>query len=246
MKAALIAPRGYHHTVAASTYHLTLAQIDDASYKDVYSLIIDRDDCFVIMDNGAAEGEMVSTEKLFDKAWTFNADEVVVPDVIKDMRSTLARVGQFMTNSDKPTMGYMLVVQGTTWKEVTTCIDTYLEEYPYCTIGIPRHLLTTLQDKNARCKLVEYIGGRGVIHMLGTNPAAPKEVRLLGQKFGDVVRGIDSSLPYNYTAAGLELSKCTPHDDVQRPTGYFGRPIELDDSLLQDNIQTFLDWASGA
>lgn len=245
MKAALIPPRGYFNTALRSDYHLVLPQIPYDRYEHLYSNLVDETD-FIILDNGAAEGQLVTDGALTNAMFTYGANEVVVPDVISDMQATVAHAIRFLTSQYLPSFTKpMLVVQGKTLTEVQQCIDIFSETWPEATLGIPRHLLGTLHDGSARAHVLSYIEstwGEKTVHLLGTHPKYPAEIKVLAEAF-PWVRGVDTSMPYNFTIAGELLTEASP--GVARPDGYFDQVHKLDGDLLDRNIRTYLEWASG-
>jgi hypothetical protein len=248
VKAALIPPKGYALTAMRSDVHLVLAQLTDVGYVDVYSDL--PDDHYMILDNGAAEGGSVSDEKLLDVAAKYGADEIVVPDVMKDYKATLERKEAFFKTARLTGTGvkFMAVVQGQKLEELRQCVDDYIDDDRVDVIGIPRHLITTLSDPYARARLLTYIEGRyggAQVHLLGTNPAWPSEIQLLAQEC-TWVRSCDSGMPYYYTIAGERLD--APEAErahVGRQNDYFTYKHDLYSYLLNANIDTYLEWASG-
>jgi hypothetical protein len=244
MKAALIPPVGYYETALVSNYHLMLAQVDDPEYRKMYAAL--GSDHYVILDNGAAEGGSVDDKELLEVAEQVGADEIVVPDNVGDMMGTWNRVDAFFEDHDLvPGVKYMVVAQGRTMRQVQDCIKHYLLKYPECVIGIPRHLLTTLDDVFARFRLIGWMentfGTNHEVHLLGTNSVWSSEVRYLAGMH-PWVRGIDSSMPYNYSMAHATLHD---GDKVQRPDHYWDVRRKIHPHLLDSNIATFLGWAHG-
>lgn len=244
MRAALIPPKGYWNTICESDIHLALAQIEEPDYIRQYAAIPSGH--HLIVDNGAAEGNMVPDARLIQRAIAWSADEIVVPDVMQDYAGTLQRVEHFMENHHHDlisTMKLMFVVQGTRMQQLRDCVDKFVQ-YPNAVLGIPRHLLTTLDDKDARKRVLDYIHlkypGQDV-HLLGTNPDYPAEIQSIA-RIHPWVRSCDSSMPYNYTILGLRLGE---RSGIVRPKNYFEHVHYLDHKLLQMNILTYQEWARG-
>jgi len=256
MKAALIPPRGYYNSALQSDYHLMLAQIIDPDYVDLYDARVG--DNFVIMDNGAAEGTMVRDVVLLTRAARMCVDEVVLPDVMCNAEATIARSKEFWTTVDvldnrdvinRSQFSYMGVVQSQgSLGELIQCVEAFTEMDQVSTLGIPRHLVD--KDKYARANFLSWLRGHGYnerfeVHLLGTNRLWPQEVSFVAQEHS-WVRGVDSSLPYNYAIAGVELnSKFVSNGGIVRPEEYFDTVRKIDTELLQTNIDTFMRWASG-
>lgn len=246
MKAALIPPKGYYETASRSNYHLVLAQIEDYDYKRVYSSLSSKH--FIILDNGAAEGPPVRDSVLLEKMAFYGADEIVIPDVMQDARKTLERAETFFAKHVLPTeVQTMIVIQGDDEESVRWCLYAAMEKWPKATIGLPRHLLETLDDVYARANLIELIGQmypntKPQVHLLGTSYLWPAEVQYIAD-LHDWVRGVDTSMPYCYTIENKRLDSSS--GGVERPPGYFDHPWSINTFLMDRNIRTYLEWASG-
>jgi hypothetical protein len=250
MKAALIPPKGYYNSTAQSDYHLMLAQNTDPEYIGMYSSL--PPDNYIIMDNGAAEGATVRDNILLHRATAMGVDEVVVPDEIGDSEGTIARAHRFFGAAQKDAhwqkYKYMGVVQSQgDHGGIMECIHSFAE-MPINVLGVPRHLVTN--DKYARFNILSMIKGYGFhkrfeVHLLGTNPKWSAEISVI-QEVHPWVRGVDSSLPYNYSIVGERLTaKFRDNNPIARPEGYFDTIRKIDPDLLQDNIDTFMRWARG-
>lgn len=254
MKVALIPPKGYESYALHSNYHLALAQelgtrvTPITTYQRTYAYI--ASDQYLIVDNGAAEGAAVDDSDLIATMVAFAADEIVLPDVMLDWKETTNRVDAFMERyedelSDSPTRA-MLVLQGTSLDEVNRCIGHYLDRYDNFVFGVPRHFLTTLDDKYGRLEVLRLLADSNAfhdndVHLLGTNPLFPDEVKLIAKDFPEV-RGVDTSMPFNYSINHQTLSADVSY---KRPDGYFTLQYMIMSDLLERNIDTFLEWASG-
>jgi hypothetical protein len=252
MKVALIPPKGYFGVARdKSKYHLMLAQIKDPDYYRLYAYLDNSH--YIILDNGAAEGGSIGDDELLHAATMIGVDEIVVPDVIGDFKATIARGDEFILkfkDSSKASTNLMMVAQGQTQAEVKHCVDYYLVRFPDAAIGIPRHLLTTLGQPKARGEILNYIEHQfhnvvANVHLLGTNSMWPTEIEYLAKNY-PWVRGIDSSMPFNYSIAGesLELTRYELAH-VDRPEDYFSTAPDIDPELLESNVDTFMRWASG-
>jgi hypothetical protein len=245
VRAALIPPKGYYKTATTSNYHLVLAQINDPEYFRTYAYLDDSH--YVILDNGAAEGGSVSDKNLLSVAVAIGVDEVVVPDVIGDMQATIDRVDNFFKENEQFLGGakFMAVAQGQAPSEIYRCLDHYWNNYPGIVVGLPRHLLTTFNLDRARIGILNHIEreteGQAQVHLLGTNPKWPSEIKHIANIY-PWVRGVDSSMPYNWTMARNELGD---EGTVARPENYFTEERDLDSALLEHNVNTYMRWASG-
>jgi hypothetical protein len=250
VKAALIPPAGYELTALKSKMHLVLSQ---ELVRDPYAKVYQKTwrDGYVILDNGVAEGQVVPTSTLMNDAYFVKADEVVIPDVLRNDVETKAAVEKFFAEVSplEGSFSYMGVVQGMNLQEFKDMAFFYETLPSVQTLGLPRHMLETLGSPSARIDFATWVfdlfKNRYRIHMLGTCPSWPKETKYIA-KYAPSVRSIDSSLPYNYTYYGLELAKVKdlPTLKVKRPPHYFKETKTLPQQLLDANINTFLEWAS--
>jgi hypothetical protein len=251
VKLALIPPAGYEGIALRSNMHLTLAQIEAGAYHDVYKAAAVRGD-YVIMDNGANEGQTVGDALLMHRASYLGAKEVVVPDVIGDRGRTLLRARQFFMNMQ--TMSYsphdykfMGVAQGRSIEEVERCVEGF-SRFNYITaIGIPRHLIKSTGEQTIRVNIarrtLNKYGHRFEIHLLGTSPTWMDEVLYAARRLPKGIRSVDTSAPFNYAIAGKALKLgCEP---VLRPPAYFSERRNISQELLDYNIDTLMRWADG-
>lgn len=250
MQLCLIPPHGLEQVALRGSQHLVLAQIKHEQYANVYQQAWSRGD-YLILDNGANEGEPVGDFALMARAAELGAREIVIPDVLGDMTETLRRARQFWSNLQEMTYpvtsyGYMAVVQGKTLDELLDCAYVYTHMKRVTTLGIPRHLISTIGPKSIRVTVAKTIyaryGHRFQIHFLGTNAEWPDEV-LYASREVPFVRSVDTSMPFNYTLAGRALEvNATP---VNRPDDYFTKWHVPDRTLLDMNISTIQRWTRG-
>lgn len=251
MRTGLIPPRGLENFALRSKFHLALAipeLMDRRVYGGMYTRAVTLGD-FVVLDNGLAEGRPASSEALLTYAKRIRAQEVVLPDALRNTEKTLELVTTFFKNYAPLDHNYMAVVQGKNIMELRYSIDQYCR-MPYVhTLGIPRHLLETIETKSCRIDLATWIydtyPNRFDIHFLGTNPVWLSEIRF-ASKYTPFVRSVDSSMPFSYTLAGEELATTTKQ--ITRPPKYFdidwSRRVQGE--LLRKNIETFMEWADAS
>lgn len=271
MKLALIPPISWLSTSEVTNYQLMLPHLlQDHSYASHYRALAKRKDQYVILDNGAAEGQDKFTNaQLVGIGIYGQVDEVVVPDVLRDQVETLNRMSQFFDDvwgdrlrndafngDDVRRLKFMGVAQGATYKEVKDCIDMMMELHGerLHTIALPRHLLETTGDATIRISLAQeifhdYSGPQGGIriHCLGASPMYAMEMLELGKQ--GIVDGMDTSMPYNwayndsYLNEAFLLKTGTP---IRRPPRYFSRPARnFDTDALHYNIGKCKRWANG-
>jgi hypothetical protein len=209
-----------------------------------------------IMDNGVAEGAVTDFTHQRYCARVMNCAEMVLPDVMGSMDSTLKAVGATYEEAFlwRTEYQYMLVAQGTTVSESISCAERALQMYPGIInrFGVPRHIIS--QGPTARARIVEGIrrfAPHHQIHLLGTHPAFATELFYLSGAYKELgVRGCDTSLAWNAALCGVPL---------QDPTGLYytlnirrqhinafvkARVEDVDPGLLIYNMETLNRWAS--
>lgn len=248
MKAALIPPKGLEARMYQGSLIMGLAHlVRSPSYLRSLQAAV-QDNRFVILDNGAAEGEPVSNEGLQEAARLIGAKEVVLPDVMRDAQGTVDAATRYLKELG-PAVGveYMAVAQGTTFDEVKKYIDQFKLYGPIATIGLPRLLVD--YNRSMRIDLANWMlsefGKRYNIHFLGTNPAWPREV-YYAARYAPHVRSVDTSMPYNYALAKVKLDTTGPLPKVTRPQGYFEKDHAgmVSMNLIEANEDIFKRWTS--
>jgi hypothetical protein len=206
---------------------------------------------FTILDNGAAEGVQLAWDQLYKIARRYHVNELALPDVMGDFNLTKTAVDEVFKDTWHPTnhFGLMGIVQGQTFDECDEMIRYYLgmQGRTLTSIGIPRHLITTLDADHARLLLAEHIRQLDHtidIHLLGTNPMHITELKNLGRYFRALnVRGVDTSAPFVYAAHGLWIGDGVAR---QRPDDYFDLPRSaISQKLVDMNIATLKEWVHG-
>jgi hypothetical protein len=259
MRVGLIPPRGLENFALASRFHMALAipsLIQRRAYGGMYKRVVSMGD-YVILDNGAAEGELAPNYALWEMAEALQPSELVVPDAMGECDDTLAAArqffkGEYVFKTEKyPDMKYMAVVQGRTKADLHRCVDAFVQ-LPVNTIGIPRHLLAstvvrgTDPKATVRIDLANWIDahypGRFEIHLLGTSIEWIGEVRAAA-KYASHIRSVDTSLPFNYALQGIPLTSFV--EKVSRPKLYFANDWSPNAkvNLVRSNIDVFLTWA---
>lgn len=252
MRLALIPPYMHIGAIMHTDYQLLLPQClnEDRRYVRAYTRAR-RNGHYLILDNGVAEGNDTTVEELHDLAASMMVNEIVVPDVMKDTENTLLNAHAFSEDLPSPRdikFNYMGVVQGSSIGECQDCIHGFSALKYITTLGIPRHLLTTIGEE-ARIDLVNcirnYYDNRFEIHLLGMNPTFTDELISFGRAYRMAgVRGIDTSAPFNYALANTLMSKTNVA--VARPTDYFEQYVDPDTRAISSaNIAIMKDWVRG-
>jgi hypothetical protein len=243
---------------------LVLAQelARDWQYADNYQrgLSAVAQDDYVILDNGAYEGDPVTNKYLFNAALNIDANEIVLPDVMRDPEGTVEKARAALTAYDQWRLDlltvprvhvrdhrFMAVLQSSgSMGEVHDMFNVLADIPQITTIGIPRHFVDF--DKYFRWQVLSNVNlteyrSRFAFHLLGQNPKFPDEAFVIAGDF-PWVRSVDSSMPYNYTLAGAKLD---PWTRCERPARYFDKDWmqQVDLNLLTENVNTYMRWASG-
>lgn len=253
MQVALIPPTGLETWALRSGFHLTLPHMfSNLDYRATYIRAAQRGD-YIVLDNGEAEGVRVTGLNLRKMALEVEANEVVAPDIIGDKAKTCAAVHQFFRHAEGETskevdavVRYMAVVQGQNMAELKACVEYYAGIPKIRVLGIPRHLLVTIEQSSVRIDLANWIRdfhfGRFEIHLLGTSPSWIQEVRY-ASKYAPHIRSVDTSMPFNYAIAGIPIQHDT-RKTIPRPLTYFTKDHStLDTSLIKYNVDRLLEWA---
>lgn len=247
---ALIPPRGLHAYALQSHMHMALATtacFKNPDYVELYQSVTD----FIILDNGANEdGQSAPADRIDFYAETIGASEIVLPDVMGNRDRTINAIDRFLISHRGIAEKYrcMAVLHAPTQRQTLNTV-AYYEDNPYIkTLGIPRMYVDQVGQLGARISLAgeiqKFYGDRFAIHFLGAVPEWPAEVRSAA-KYVPFIRSLDSSLPFNFTIAGLKLAD-NSRKVVRRPATYFTRDFGgLNRDLLKANIDTFKEWANG-
>lgn len=244
MQVALITPPALQAWVVDTHYNLVLAQeLTRYTYMDYFR---GRAIGTVMMDNGAAEGEMLSDGQIIAMATKLEPDEIICPDHLGDMDETLEAVTRFRrTARPFDDWNYLAVAQGTSTKEVIECAKRLLTDEKYAWLSgicLPRLMLKFGRTTRVHVaeRLGTYIGDRS-LHCLGSGGWTREVIALADIPY---VRGIDTSAP---VAMGIRGQDIVHHPYKGRPDDYFGT-TEVRGStnidLIRHNVRTYLAWAN--
>lgn len=249
MLLGLIPPKGLESFALRSTFHLVVALnevVFNPSFVSVYKRAAARKD-YIVLDNGAAEGSLTTNDELLAAARRLQANEVVVPDCMRDLEYSKRMAKIFLDRyhqDDVPQYKLMGVAQGTTMDELKKSVEFFASKAPVKVIGIPRHMLSTLTDHKAcRIDLANWIhenfAGRFQLHLLGTNPVWMGELQA-AVRYAPHIRSVDTSMPFSYAIAGKGITNDPQLAQITRPDEYFTRdwsgkfPLHI----LDRNIRT--------
>jgi len=247
MRVATILPSAYLHLTETDDYHLCLAQAIgvDERYTAFYKRIA-AEDKFVILDNGAAEGELPTIEELYDKAIMLGASEIILPDVMFDTKATLEEGYKAIDylSKKKHYFEVMAVPQGKTLEDWMSCALEMLK-WPITSVGIPKNLVRTggyFGRLRALKTFLKLKSARGVgIHLLGCWED-PREVAIINSII-EGIRGVDSRMPYLYAAEGKVLDPDT--HEKPKSMDFDSTDATVSHSLLESNIARWRRYCSG-
>lgn len=244
MQLALIPPLSRLDDLKLTNYQLALPHLlrDKGNYSCAYREAADRGD-YVILDNGAADSGLWPWKELLVLAENINATEVVLPDVIGYPNKTWALVEKVWKDRDT-SRRYMYVIHG---RDIGVLVAHALiaQDMGVHTIGIPRHLVTSLRF-DARIRVAEALlqarprnKQHYDIHFLGTNPHWMQEVKFAEEILPGEIRGLDTSAPYVYAWKGLTLAS---DEEVKRPEWYFDHRYPSYNSAAYEEIARLKRW----
>lgn len=96
---------------------------------------------FVLLDNGVAEGQLVTEDILIDVCKDLQPSEVIAPDILFDKDQTLSNLDSFLKRIlDEKISGVqiMAVPQGHTKEDWLECYESILNKNQVCTIGFSK------------------------------------------------------------------------------------------------------------
>lgn len=205
MRIAEIVPLSLLDYTKDNAYHMCLAQLvlQSEEYANFYRERAEEGK-YVILDNGAAEGEALDFDDLIKAYSIVNPTEIILPDVLKDARKTLEKTIYFYEKYWGTVINYktMVVPQGKDFDEWIKCFCSLCDSIPFGCVGVPKWLGSN--GSLDRMKAVEYLSDYNVeVHLLGCNekPGVIKKCSELNPR----VRGCDSAFAYLCDKAGLPI-----------------------------------------
>ena len=209
MKLAVISPPQFltalssiHSSIG---YNFALAQhiLSSPEYGVYYRRLSKVEKSFLIVDNGASEGELQSFDELVKAAELVNASEVIMPDVLKDGEATKRLTLEACKTEKVPYSKRMVVPQGSTWDEWADCLLYLMQHTSFATIGIPKHLETLKGGRAYALDKIRYGKLDKVynIHLLGIHTYPFREI-LRALEILPTIRGIDTAAPVAWAQQG--------------------------------------------
>lgn len=224
-KLAHIVPVNSLENTMKKGYHMCLANlvVKSAEYAKHFIHLTESGRHWVLMDNGAAEGDQLTIHELIKCCECVRPNELVLPDTLKDSKDTLFKSKDALQELKryypyKMPFSLMAVPQGATLEEWKECAELMVQWPDIRTIGVPKHL--TSISEHARIMAVQHIGKlmkkynryELEVHLLGCNEP-PMVIESIHNVF-PFVRGCDSAYAYICTQAGVSI-----YSDTTRPAG---------------------------
>lgn len=164
---------------------------------------------YIILDNGAAEGQEVAWSRLIDVANVYKVDEFVLPDVMGNPDATLAMAKDFLLEVRgrlpiRTKLGYVL--HGSTAQDAIWTYEKLKAQTPSLfsrveVLYLPRILVTPMNPR-ARIEVAGHILQTErlpkPIHFLGASPHRIDEGKWIRDGLGGKVRSMDTSAPFVY------------------------------------------------
>ncbi len=191
-------------------YHFVLGQElwRDARYYKWYWEAKERGG-FLIVDNGAAEPpeERVSIYNIIHAAIELDADEIILPDKLRDASYTLGWSQKKSILELVPPRKRFIVPQGRDWYEWTDCLVELVRWVNPATIGVPKWLE---ELPGGRVEAVKRIVNFGFheqcnIHLLGIHSHVYDEPLQIAKEY-PWIRGIDTGAPIAFAQNGMSLN----------------------------------------
>jgi hypothetical protein len=253
MKLALIPPLGFERYFALSDGVQMGLCVNSCINSPWYiRALTERAEAgdYVIMDNGAAEGDRCGNRDLRSTAKLVKAREVILPDVIGNRGRTLSDMATYIKFHLDASKNYMAVIQGQDPDDLKKFVHDVADRHVQ-TLGIPRDLIKPGRLQSIRIDLANWIDdefpGRFQIHLLGTNSAWIEEIRAAA-KYAPHIRSVDTSAPFVYANRNLFLGDMHAKTikSVRRPLNYLDPGyVMMYPPLVDRNIQVMKQWAQG-
>jgi len=228
MKYSVELPINYLHKSDQLDYHFIIAShcLEHSEYYEFYK---NRNkDKFTILDNGAFEtGEAMKDDAYLEIIKTLSPDVVVIPDVYKNPKATLARYSEFMQTwkaskiEDTALMG---VIQCDGREDIAHMMGDLYYSNGVEWIGVP--YISELNRSRFIAQHPEWLN----IHILGLHSLSD----ILSYNALSNIKSIDSSLPVKITKENKSLLDQLFSYQISTIT-----EDNLNENLLDTNLKIF-------
>jgi len=225
VKMASIVPQNYLNMTEDADIHMALACfVGEEDYEDYTKFFREKrkPDSFLILDNGIIEGKPMPFEECVRRADIIHADEIILPDLYKDNNGTYNAIKEAITYYIQHDMldhrfRLMAVPQGNSMDDWLDCAVRIISDFGIyiSTIGIPKHLIDTCQERDGRLIAISNLQdrvphlGEWELHLLGCWKT-PLEVLMCNkaseQGIIPKIRSCDSAIPYVYARHSMRFS----------------------------------------
>lgn len=243
MKLAPISAPQWASEMQTGDYHMVIAPwaLKYRVLAEYYSRSLRPASAWVMMDSGVFEGHDLTVENLRSAAVLVRADEVILPDVIRDAKLTLQKSYQafmrlrelYFPDGDTVREGperVMFIPQGNTNEEWWKCLRAWHGMWQNLTTDIGLTIgLVSYRDRREG----DASRARDLIRMMESAKASGYDVHMLGiPRVGEFlsaelplahrlgVRGVDTSLPFALGVAGKLLTKYAEKVPLGPPEEY--------------------------
>lgn len=202
MKVALIAPRDLLEFAERGDMHF----IVPANARITFFRPLEK---YKMLDNGTYEaGKPVEIEELFTLARQMHANEIVLPDILRDKKATMRLTIEALEHSKPKGLKYAAVPQGKDPEEFIECYHHFSVQDEIDVLCFPIWLQ---KHFNARPMIINYLMKKKLF--------APKQHHLIGlDSFGELycytpglIRSVDTSLPFSAGMRRIVLSDCVTY-----------------------------------
>lgn len=200
----------------------------NVEYTEAY-VELARQGAYVLMDNGAAEGEQLGLDGLWAAYHEIQPTEIILRDVLFDGKQTIAKhyeqvdyiTAKLQAGEELPFKYIMAVPQGHDFEEWSACAEEIIRTMPVNTIGVSKFVTewnggTPLARsqclKQLQLLMVQYGRPDLEVHLLGCTE--PPDIIAGYQGAFPSVRGIDSVVAYNCAAALADPADGRPKRSV--------------------------------
>jgi hypothetical protein len=232
LRFAPIVPVSMLPRVQEYNYHLILAHLVRTNKK--YEQFYTNHKGFKILDNGAAEGQLVDTFHLLEMADKLKVQEVVCPDVLGDCPQTIQLLRAFMPFASK--YHVMVPLQAQNWTQFDRILGVALE-HEASSVALPK-ILAKYLGPLARLHAAEHVRrvSKVPIHALGCTDNLREALWIAKQ---GIVRGLDTAAPVVHGLAKKGLRGSA----VKRPENYFSI-TEFEPKPIEENLDEFRKWCA--
>lgn len=207
---------------------------------------------YVIMDNGVAEGDLISNDIMVNLAIEMKVDEIIIPDEISNYEQTRKMRNDFLDKYYEKLAAHNIkilsVIQGKTIDEYLNNYLILLNDSRISVIGIPfrmkyKKIMGFSLEEERSINRIDFIANvstaiwKKEIHCLGSNNL--KELKILNEL--NLVRSCDSKLIARY---GLNNMNININDDKKPEKKLFvtNKLTSKQIKLTLDNITKLREW----